>query len=268
MRAAAAAALLVALAAPAAPAVPAASEAPATETLSVARHGGAVAPSPAASPNASSTPVRAAAHTLARAAALPALPADEIARLARAEVVVLRRPSGTRLLDEVIGWGAIEQPPERVFRALVDHRHYHEWVPFVTRSAARPGPGGAVLHAQSLDLPRPLGDRSYEVLARSGVERSGAPPGEASVWRTSWDLVPGSGNLRLQRGSWTLVELAPGRTLALCRLVVHPGGMVPAFAINRTAARAMPWIFDGLRQHVNRWRYDPTNPTAKEIGEP
>lgn len=193
----------------------------------------------------------------------PPLSGDERARLARGEVVVRRAPSGLPRLDEVIGFGVVAMPAERVMRALVDHRHYDEWVPFVVQSNARREPDGAVLHHQVLDLPAPVGDRRYTVRARASSERVG----DEVVRRLRWQLVPGSGNVRAQRGEWTLRELDAGRTLAACRLVVDPGGLAPAWAVNRSSARAMPWIFDGLRQQVRRWRYDPANPTGREIGE-
>ena len=195
-------------------------------------------------------PCLALAATLA-AAPEPALSAADRERLERGEVVVSSRPVGRGGFEEVVGIGLIEVPPERVFRALVDHDHHDEWVPFVVRSDAAPQPDGSVRNAQVLDLPAPIGDRRYTLRATAAVETT--PSGK--VWRTAWTYVKGSGNVADHHGSWHLTAHGPGRTLATYRMYTDPGGAVPAWAMNRASRRSVPWIFGGLRLQVRRGRY-------------
>ncbi|HEX3530358.1 MAG TPA: SRPBCC family protein [Thermoanaerobaculia bacterium] len=159
------------------------------------------------------------------------------------------RPMGHGRPQEGIARGVIAAPPERVFRAVVDVEHWHEFMPFLTASDARPEKDGSLLSAQRLDLPFPLGQRHYRIRFRSRVERGG----RETVWRTEWSYVPGSGNLTDLRGSWTLTA-APGGTLAVCRLWTDTG--VSPSLMDRATEKSLPWIFDGLRQHVRRSRYD------------
>jgi hypothetical protein len=192
------------------------------------------------------------------ATVLPA-PADvspvDLRRLSAGEVLVTLGPAprsgGPR---EGIGRGVIDAPPERVYRALTDWAHAEEWMPFVERSDAVPQPDGSVVSFQALDLPAPLGDRHYKIRARAGI--AGGAGGKARVWRTRWSYVPGSGNVDDHRGSWELTSFGDGRTLATCRLYTDPGGSVPAWMMDRATRKSLPWIFDGLRQHVRRSRYD------------
>ena len=195
----------------------------------------------------------AAAATPAPAVDALVLSAAEQRRLASGEMVVRLAPADHRGLREGTALAVLDSPPERVFRALLDFDHYAEWTPFVARSSGRTLGGGVVENAQRLDLPAPVADRHYRLRVRHAVEAAGG----TERWTLKWEQVPGSGNVRAQHGAWTLGRLPGGRTLASCRAYVDPGGGIPAWLVNRTLARALPWVLDGLRQQAHRWRYDP-----------
>ena len=177
-------------------------------------------------------------------------------RLARGEVVVRLAAADARGLREGLAMRVLDTPPERLARALTDFAHYPEWAPFVARATPRALDDGAVEQEQRLDLPTPVTDRHFRLRFRVETERTS--PG--ALWQMRWSFVPLSGNLRDHRGAWGLAGLGDGRTLAWCRVYVDPGGRVPAWLVNRTVARALPWILDGLRQQAHRWRYDPRAP--------
>jgi uncharacterized protein YndB with AHSA1/START domain len=153
--------------------------------------------------------------------------------------------------QEGIGRGVIEAPPERVWRALTDYAHWNEFMPYLERSDVQPQTDGSVLGDHALDFPSPIGELRYRVRFVHSVEM--APSGK--VWRIRWAAVPGSGNVKDHRGSWTLTALAANRTLAVCHLYTEAAA-APRWALDRGTARMLPWIFDGLRQHVRRSRYD------------
>lgn len=159
---------------------------------------------------------------------------------------------GPGLPRQGVGRGIVEAPPERVFRALTDYRHWEEFVPFLEESDANPRGDGAVVSRHRMLFPFPLGERRYAIAALHSVE--------GSHWRLDWSYVPGSGNVEDHRGSWKLTPLPEGRTLAICRLFTDPGGAVPLWAVDRGTRSMVPWIFHGLRQHVRRPRYDPPVP--------
>jgi hypothetical protein len=153
---------------------------------------------------------------------------------------------------EGTGKGLIAAPPERVFRAVTDVLHWHEFMPFLAASDAQPQKDGSILSVQRLDLPFPLGERHFRIRLRGRVDHGP----EGTVWRAEWSYIPGSGNLADLRGSWTLTA-APGGTLAVCRLWTDPGGL-SSLLMDRATAKSLPWIFDGLRQHVRHSRYSGT----------
>jgi hypothetical protein len=216
---------------------------------------GAAGPAGAAPAEPRKAPAELRAAAASRAEAPPPVPppptAVEAARLATGEVLLASRPVGPRSLVEEAGRGIVEANPERVFAALIDFAHYHEWVPFVKRSDAQPQADGSVISFQSLDLPFPLASRHYQIRARSAVEGRG----EAQVWRTWWSYIPGTGNVADHYGGWVLVPYGAGRTLAACALYTDPGSGVPGWAAHLGTAQTMPYIFSGLRQQIHRSRY-------------
>lgn len=166
------------------------------------------------------------------------------------------RPDGPRA---GVGRGLVQAPPERVFRALADVEHWHEFMPFLEQSTARRRKDGSIESFQRLDLPFPAGRRSYRIRVRNRVERAVGGP----VWHSDWTYVRGSGNVRDHHGSWTLTAAGNGHTLATLRLYTDPGGFMPARAMDRGTIETLPWIFHGLRQHVQRSRYDGDGPAVE-----
>ena len=159
------------------------------------------------------------------------------------EVEVTLRSVGTGP-KEGIGSGVIDAPPERVFRALMDLDHWDEFMPFVEESDAKPQPDGSILSSQRLALPPTIGERRLRI-------RVTGQPGR----KVEWSYVPGSGNVKTQRGSWTLEAAPGGKTRATLRLLTDPGGSAPDWAMDRATGKSLVWIFDGLRQQVRRPRY-------------
>lgn len=160
------------------------------------------------------------------------------------EVEVTLRPVGDGP-KEGIGSGVIEAPPERVFQALMDLEHWDEFMPFVEESDARPQPDGSVLSSQRLGLPPMIGERHLRIRVTGQAGR-----------KVEWEYVPGSGNVKAQRGSWTLEAASGGKTRATLRIFTDPGGSAPDWAMDRATGKSLVWIFDGLRQQVRRSRYN------------
>ena len=181
----------------------------------------------------------------------------------RDPVEVRLEPVGAGRPQIGIGRGLIAAPPERVFRAVVDVEHWHEFMPFLTASDAQPQRDGSVLSSQRLDLPFPLGERHFRIRFGSGIDRTPDGP----VWRAEWSYVPGSGDIAGLRGTWTLTA-APGGTQATCRIWTDPGGLLSSHLMDRATAKSLPWIFAGLRQQVMRERYAGPSPPAPSPTRP
>lgn len=194
-----------------------------------------------------------AAAVAGRAAAPPdGLAAADREALARGETVARLVETAGGGVREGVGMRVLPAPPERVFRAVTDYGHYREFMPFMTASDATPE-AAAVVSRQTLALPG--GTRNFAVRARSEV-RDGA---DSRLWIATWALVPGSGDFRENAGSWTLAAFPGGGTLVVLRLR-SDSGIAPARLEDRATLKSLPWILDGLRQQVNRCRYDDPEP--------
>ncbi len=175
-----------------------------------------------------------------------------------------------------VAYRVLPAPAERVFRAVADWRHYAEFFPFVLESRVLPGAGGQALGEdppvalveQRVDLPFPFPDRRFTLRAgwRCCSDRDGRRP-----YEFTWSHVEGTGNIASQEGRWRLWPLASdsgegaGPTLVELRLASDAGAGVPDGLERRALLETLAWALDGLRQQVNRCRYDlPIHPTCRE----
>lgn len=162
--------------------------------------------------------------------------------------------------------GVIAAPAERLYRTLTDFVHWSEFMPFVASSTATPGTGGGVLCEQRLDLPFPYPDRDYRLHATHGAETT---PGGRRWW-VRWEDLPVAEAAGAARGGETragvvLRPLGGARTAVEIELWSDGGGLLPRGVQERITARSLGWILDGLRQQVQRCRYDL--PRAASCGE-
>jgi uncharacterized protein YndB with AHSA1/START domain len=188
---------------------------------------------------------------LALGIATASLSPAETRRLDAGEVLVRLVPVAGSGIREGVGSAVVGFAPERVFKVVADLEHWDEWVPFLVAADARAVAGGEIESAQRLKFPSFVGTRELRVRARAVVPGVGGQ----RRWTLTWAYVPGSGNVAAHRGEWTLVEHAPGRTLATCRLYTDPGGFTPAFAMNNATEKMLRWMFKSLPLQTNRGRY-------------
>ncbi len=178
----------------------------------------------------------------------PLSPTDR-ARLEKGEILLASIEIPGTSFKEGVGRALIPQPIERVERAMADVLHYQEFMPFLEASTAEPQPDGSILSRQTLDLPTFLGTR--HLTARYRFARP-----TPTTYTVTWVSLPGS-EVRDQHGYFLLEPLGDGSrgTLVTCHFFLDPGGAA-AFLVNPQTERSVGWILDGLRQQVNRGRYE------------
>ncbi|MEM7482828.1 MAG: SRPBCC family protein [Acidobacteriota bacterium] len=149
----------------------------------------------------------------------------------------------------------LDQPADRLFRAILDCHHYREFMPYVTASDGKLVAQGTIDCRQTVKTPFSRRLRSFTVRLRPAG--STAPDGTSGkvTYTASWSLAPGSEHdIETSRGRWTLTEWSPGRTLVHLRWVQD--FRLPTRLQDRATSASLPWILDGLRQQTNRCRYD------------
>lgn len=198
----------------------------------------------------------------------------EVARLEGGEAVVrppeAEAPAGT---SAGVAYRVLPVPAERVARAVGDWAHYEEFFPFVLSAEVVPAPGDEVRVEQRVDMPFPFPDRHFTLRA----DRRVLPEATATTadYEVTWSHVPGTGNIDAQEGRWRLWSLGSNPvsantlnvdyTLVELHLASDAGAGVPDGLERRALLDTLAWALDGLRQQVNRCRYDlPIHPTCRE----
>jgi ribosome-associated toxin RatA of RatAB toxin-antitoxin module len=176
------------------------------------------------------------------------LPPYERERLEAGETLVTMVEVTGAPVREGVARRLLSATPERVFRAISDYAHYAEFMPFVTSSRSAGQNAGQEQWEFQLDLPWPSPDERFLITAESQAS--------ADRWTSSWRLVPGSGEVLENRGDWTLEPYGRDRTLVTLRMRSHSGPPIPVGLQERATRDSLPWMLDGLRQHVGRCRYD------------
>jgi hypothetical protein len=138
--------------------------------------------------------------------------------------------------------GYIPASPDAVMAVLRRAGDYDQYMPKVVKSETTPGDGGAILNAQELDLPWPIGNRHFTV--RLVEERS-----EDGGYSFKFDYVKGSGNVEDTRGHWSIEPWKGGSRVAYV-LWTDPGGAIPKWALNRASRRTLPEVVTALRERV------------------
>ena len=209
--------------------------------------------------------------SLASLAAELGLTAADVESLAAGEAVV--RPPAADEPREAAGlaYRVLPAAAERLSRAVADWNHYAEFFPFVLASEVVPTGDGATRVRQRVDLPFPFPDRHFTLRTsrRADPAAAGRPHHEVT-----WSLVAGSGNIAAQDGSWRIWALEAGgaggtggaeSSLVELRLASDAGAGVPDGLERRALLETLAWALDGLRQQVQRCRYDlPIHPSCGE----
>jgi hypothetical protein len=175
------------------------------------------------------------------------LTAEDERRLGRGDDVLRLVPVPGERYSEGLAARVLPHDAERVWRAVADVDHWHEWVPFLEVSERQPPGRDGSRWRVVLDLPLPLADRHYAAGARTG--RAG------SSWVLDWSSVPGSGNVAWARGSFIVTPRSPERSLVVFRTASDFGDHTPELLLELALRRALPWVLEGLAQQVNRCRY-------------
>lgn len=183
-------------------------------------------------------------------AARAQLDRQERVRLDRGETVVRMADHGRAA--EGRSWRVLSAPVDRVLRALRDYRHYHQFMPFMVASEPAGTVDGDPAFAIELDLDFPLRDRHYRIRVVDDRPLGGGGDGRG----IAWEMIPDSGNMRSHQGSWRVEPWPGGGTLVAIHTLSHTGGAVPVAWQQEALEESLPWVLDGLAQHLERCRYD------------
>jgi ribosome-associated toxin RatA of RatAB toxin-antitoxin module len=106
-------------------------------------------------------------------------------------------------------------------------------------------PGGkyVIYHYSNLDFPWPCHNRWY--ILKSVYDETQAAQ---QRYHSTWSLV--TGNLKENRGEWTLTPWGHGQTKVSYRLATDPGGSIPEFLVKEGTSSTMPQVIAAIREQA------------------
>lgn len=155
-------------------------------------------------------------------------------------------------VQEVLAEGEMSADLQAIATALQDPESYPRWMPHVKdcRKLGTPEPDGSQLLYTQV-VPPIVSARDYITRVRA--------QGSDTAFRQSWvavnDKLPvrrGITRITRTEGSWTLSARGEGRTWAVYRFVVDPGGWIPGFVRDAANRQAVPDAFRAVEKEARR----------------
>ncbi len=204
-------------------------------------------------------------------------------RLTEQEVADVRRGGIVRTFESVQGTGiktgmavaVLDVPVDKVWSVIHDHNNFKEFMPNIKESIlfdpavvqqaldlkfdrASSNPellmdflrehrvgsmnGATGYFFNLLDMPWPLKDLWYIIKLTDLVQDN--------VWKNSWEML--TGNMKSDRGSWTLVPYSEGDTFVLYNAFADPGIVVPDPFVNLALNVGLPGILRAVKRRSKK----------------
>ena len=159
--------------------------------------------------------------------------------------VSMRRGDGDTARGTALG--LIQAPLEELAEIIRDFDHHEDWYPDMTTSTLSGDVGHGVINA-----PWPMTDRTWDITIESGDRTVSGH----TCFASTYQHVPGSGNVTDTHGYWLLCPWSDDTSYTLVRYVLNmdPGVPVPDAMIRSSTRRMLPGVINGLREaHSDRF---------------
>ncbi|MBI4617368.1 MAG: SRPBCC family protein [Planctomycetes bacterium] len=130
----------------------------------------------------------------------------------------------------------VAAPPDRVWQAITDYENYPEFMPDTVACTVVKHEGLEFQLHQEIEVAwRRV---RYDLLVTHREDRLG----------TSWHKV--SGDLDVNDGSWSIVQVEPEKCLAIYRLRVMPNFWIPQSIADRLIRRSLPGVVRAVKKRA------------------
>ncbi len=178
---------------------------------------------------------------------------DAMKKLESGEILLEIRFQSDADAGEGEAIAVIDAPADRLFRVITDRVHFAEFMPYVKKSEVEVASDGGIVNYQYLALPL-IKNRFYKV--RVAAETRQTDLGEE--YRTYWQYIPGSGNIRDTHGEWNLLPWSThDRTFVRYLIYTDPGGKLPQWVQRVATKKALKAVLEAVRKRVKDPRYNP-----------
>ncbi len=203
--------------------------------------------------------------------ALPAGADDGWETVANGPIVVKSKPRPNSPIRDIWAEGEINAPVQDIQAALVNAQRFTQFMPYVSESRELgKAPDGSAFVYTKLQLPF--------VAARDYISRvvldEGVQPDGSGVFRQRWWAVPnhipsrvGIVRLKVNEGSWHVTPRPGGKSWAVYKFAVDPGGNIPSFAANMGNKTGVTDTFKAVEKEARRLAEERAKKGAQPPGQ-
>lgn len=177
---------------------------------------------------------------------------------------------------EILAEGDLAAPVYDIEQTLMVVSRFKHFMPYLKdcREISERQPDDSVYVYTLIDLPV-VGRRDYVV--RTWLKETSTP--EGGTFRNEWKAFPdhlprrnGISRVELNEGGWVVTPGENGKSHAVYRFVVDPGGWVPAFAVNMANQQGVAETFKAVEKEARRRRDErmakAQGPATVVVGQP
>ncbi len=129
-------------------------------------------------------------------------------------------------------------PPDKVWKAVTDYRHYGDFLPYISEVTSERTPDGTRVSGQARSVLG--GDWPFTITIREK---------EADGSRVAWWDETGGGEVRVNRGSWEVTPATGGQTLLVLSLEAEVHNY-PTFILRNTFLHRLKEVLKRVEKHL------------------
>jgi hypothetical protein len=172
------------------------------------------------------------------------------------DLIVMARSRSGSDVNEMLAVGTLDAPVDVMASLISDIEGHKTLLPHTTVSKVMHDDGDTKIALQRSEIPF-LQAREYVIQIRE--KRARTHDGRA-LFELAWTTAPtyaryvaaDAVRIDVNEGTWTVEELANGKTRITFRLYVDPAGSVPAVLVNLAQGTSAQEVFAALRHHARR----------------
>lgn len=180
---------------------------------------------------------------------VPSLSYEQVQELNEGEILVEVINAEVPIGDVL---GIVAGTPEEVLEIITDFDNYDEFVPYMAETEILEYDGQTYLCRGVTDTPWPMDDRRWTVQAWVGEREVDG----MNLLLSTWDYVPGSGNLEDTEGYWLLIPWGTDGSQTLVRyyIIADLGTWLPDFILVWATENMLPGLLEAIRERAEASR--------------
>lgn len=176
---------------------------------------------------------------------VPSLSYEQVQALNEGEILVEVINAEVPIGDVL---GIIDGTPQAVLEIITDFDNYEDFVPYMAETEILQYDGETYTCRGVTDTPWPMDDRLWTIQAWVGEREVDG----MNLLLSTWDYVPGTGNLEDTEGYWLLIPWGADGSQTLVRyyIIADLGTWLPDFILVWATENMLPGLLEAIRERA------------------